>query len=126
MVNLFKQWFPWLSDFSQGEQQNQHYARVLTGILQVALAESETDAGFEQCYRQLVKATDGLSEERAWVWLNYCLRDYRTAGEFTPMPRTLAARFLQDIPRRYGVKSSPALETLVLNVSGKGLEPPAT
>ena len=120
-MNPFKQWFPWLFDFSQGEQQNQHYARVLTGLLQVALAESETDAGFEKCYRQLVKATDGLSEERAWVWLNGHLRDYRSAGEFTPMPRALAARFLRDIPRRYGVK-----EATVSEASVKSAEPPAT
>ncbi len=120
-VNPFKQWFPWLFDFSQGERENQHYARVLTGILQVALAESETDAGFEQCFRQLMKATDGLSEERAWAWLNYHLRDYRSAGEFDPMPRTLAARFLRDIPRRYGVKSAASSSAFV-----KGAEPPAT
>ncbi len=106
MLQLFKKWFPWLFDFSQGEQRDQQSARIITGILQVALLESETDAGFEQCFRQLVKATDGLSEERAWAWLNYRLRDYRRAAELTPMPRTLAARFLQDIPNRYGIKTN--------------------
>lgn len=119
-MNQLKKWFAWLFDFSQGEQQNQHYARVLTGILQVALAESETDAGFEQCYRRLVKATDGLSEERAWAWLNWHLRDCRSAGEFTPMPRTLAACFLRDIPRRYDVKAVASSEASV-----KSAEPPA-
>jgi hypothetical protein len=104
MQNLVKQWFPWLFDFSQGEQENQRYARILIGVLQVALAESETDAGFEQCFRHLAKAEDGLSEERAWAWLNSQLRDYRRAAEFNAMPRTLAARFLQDIPKRYGIK----------------------
>lgn len=103
---MLKAWLTWLFDFSQGERENQHYARILTGILQVALAESETDAGFEQCFRQLVKASDKLSEERTWSWLNHHLRDYRTAGEFNPMPRTLAFRFLRDIPKRYGIKAS--------------------
>jgi hypothetical protein len=122
-MNPFKNWFAWLFDFSQGEQQDQHYARVLTGILQVALAESQTDAGFEQCYRQLVKATSGLAEERAWAWLNWHLRDYRSAGEFTPMPRTLASRFLQDIPRRYGVKAvTPSQAPSAASV--KSVEPP--
>ena len=111
MPNLLKQWFPWLFDFSQGEQRDQRFARVLTGILQVALLESETDAGFEQCFRQLVKATDGLSEESAWAWLNFRLSDYRRAAEDTPMPRTLSARFLRDIPKRYGIPvNAPAIE----------------
>ena len=105
-MNLLKQWFPWLFDFSQGEEENQRNARILTGALQVALAESETDAGFEQCFRQLVKASTGLSEERTWAWLNHRLSDYRSAGEFAPMPRTLAARFLRDIPKRYGIQVS--------------------
>ena len=104
MPNLLKQWFPRLFDFSQGEQEDQRYARLLTGILQVALAESETDSGFEQCFRQLIKAESGLAEERTWAWLNSRLGNYRRAAEFTPMPRALAARFLQDIPRRYGTK----------------------
>jgi len=104
MLNILEQWLPWLFDFSHGEQENQRYARLLTGILQVALAESETDAGFEQCFRRLIKAKDGLSEERTWAWLNVHLRDYRRSAEFTPMPRTLATRFLEDIPKRYGIK----------------------
>ncbi len=103
-MNLLKQWFPWLFDFPQGEHENQRNARILTGVLQVALAESETDAGFEQCFRQLVKSSTGLSEERTWAWLNHRLSEYRFAGEFAPMPRTLAARFLRDIPKRYGIK----------------------
>ena len=114
-MNPFKHWFPWLFDFSQGEQENQHYARVMTGLLQVAIAESETDAGFEQCFRRFVKASDGLSEERTWAWLNFRLQDYRSAGELIPMPRALAGRFLRDIPRRYGVKTPTAAEATVTN-----------
>jgi hypothetical protein len=97
-------WWSRLFDFSAGREEDRRIARVLTGVLQVALAESETDAGFEQCFRQLIKASDGLEAERTWAWLNHRLSDYRRAGEFAPMPRALAARFLRDIPRRYGVK----------------------
>ncbi len=99
-------WWKWLFDFSAGQREDQRVARTLTGILEVALAESETDAGFEQCFRQLVKASSGLKEEHLWSWLNRRLSDYRRAGEFRAMPRTLAVRFLRDIPRRYGVKQT--------------------
>ena len=99
-------WWRWLFDFSAGREEDRRTARALTGVLQVALAESETDAGFEQCFRQLIKASSGLAEERTWAWLNSRLSDYRRAGEFRSMPRTLAARFLHDIPRRYGIKTA--------------------
>ena len=97
-------WWRWLFDFSAGAKEDQRFARALTGILQVALAESETDAGFEQCFRLLIKASSGLEEERTWVWLNGRSNAYRRAGEFRVMPRVLAARFLRDIPRLYGIK----------------------
>ncbi len=97
-------WWSWLFDFSAGREEDRRTARMLTGVLGVALAESETDAGFEQCFRQLIKASSGLEEERTWAWLNSRLSGYRRAGEFTPMPRVLAERFLRDIPSRYGVK----------------------
>lgn len=98
-------WWRWLFDFSAGREEDLRVARVLTGILQVALAESETDAGFERCFRQLVKASSGLEEKRTWAWLGRRLSDYRRASEFKAMPRVLAERFLSDIPRRYGIKS---------------------
>ena len=82
---------------------------------QVAIAESETDAGFEQCFRRLVKASNGLLEESTWTWLKYRLQDYRSAGELIPMPRALAGRFLRDIPRRYVVKTPAAAEATVTN-----------
>lgn len=99
-------WWSWLFDFSAGREEDRRFARALTGLLQVALAESETDAGFEQCFRQLVKASTGLEEERTWAWLSSRLSSYRRAGEFKPMPRVLAARFLRDIPRCYGIKKA--------------------
>ena len=98
-------WWNWLFDFSTGEREDRRFARVITGVLQVALAESETDDGFEQCFRQIVKASSGLEEERTWAWLQGRLSSYRRAGEFAAIPRTLAGRFLSDIPRRYGVKA---------------------
>ena len=97
-------WWNWLFDFSAGEKEDTRIAQRLLGLLQVALAESETDAGFEQCFRQLIKAADGLTEEHTWSWLTRRLSNYRRPGEFTAMPRTLAGRFLSDIPRLYGVK----------------------
>ena len=100
-------WWRWLFDFSAGEKENTRIAQSLTGLLEVALAESETDAGFEQCFRLLVKAADGLTEEHIWSWLTRRLSDYRRAGEFSAMPRTLASRFLRDIPRRYGLDKTP-------------------
>ena len=82
----------------------------------MAIAESETDAGFEQCFRRLVKASNGLLEESTWAGLNFRLQDYRSAGELIPMPRALAGRFLRDIPRRYGVKASAAAEVTLTNI----------
>ena len=96
----------WLFDFSAGREADERMARTLTGILEVALAESETDAGFEQCFRQLIQASSGLEEERTWAWLNCRSNAYRRAGEFRAMPRVLAARFLRDIPRLYGIKKA--------------------
>ena len=102
----------WLFDFSAGREADERVARTLTGILEVALAESEmdagfeTDAGFEQCFRQLIQASSGLEEERTWAWLNCRSNAYRRAGEFRAMPRVLAARFLRDIPRLYGIKKA--------------------
>ncbi len=105
-MGAVQSWWSWLFDFSAGREEDRRFARALTGILQVALAESETDAGFEQCFRQLIKACSGLEAERTWAWLNSRLSGYRRAGEFAPMPRTLAARLLHDIPRRYGIKTA--------------------
>lgn len=98
-------WWSRFFDFSAGREEDGRIARGLTGLLQAALAESETDAGFEQCFRQLIQASSGLQEEHTWAWLSSRLSRYRRAGEFAPMPRVLAARFLRDIPRLYGVKT---------------------
>ncbi len=76
-MDPMQSWWKWLFDFSAGEKENHRTARVLKRILQVALAESETDAGFEQCFRQLVKASDGSKEEHLWSWLNWRLTDCR-------------------------------------------------
>jgi len=100
-------WWRWLFDFSAGEKEDKRIAQGLTGLLEVALAESETDAGFEQCFRQLINAADGFTEEQTWSWLTRRLTNYRRPGEFRAMPRTLAARFLSDIPRLYGIKKTP-------------------
>ena len=70
----------------------------------MALDESETDAGFEPCFRQLVDAENGLAEEHTWLTRRLC--NYRRPGEFAAMPRTLETRFLLDIPRLSGVKQT--------------------
>ncbi len=102
-MNVFARLHHLLFDFSASERE----ARRITGLLEVALAESETDAGFEACFRRVVRATNGLDEEMAWVWLQRCLIEYRRVDEYGPIPRTLARRYLDDIPRRYGLKKKP-------------------
>ena len=105
-MDAVRSWWSWLFDFSAGREEDWRFAHILTGILQAALAESETDAGFEQCFRQLIKASSGLEEECTWAWLSSRLSDYRRPGEYASIPRLLAERFLSDIPRRYGVKQT--------------------
>ena len=43
-------WWSWLFDFSAGREEDRRFARILTGILQVALAESETDEGLSSAF----------------------------------------------------------------------------
>ena len=105
-MDAVQSWWKWLCDFSAGKEEDRRVAHALIGILQVALAESKTDAGFEQCFRLLVKASSGLKEEHLWSWLNHRLSGYRRAGEFAAMLRVLVQRFLRNIPRRYGMKET--------------------
>lgn len=92
-----------LGDFSEGRQEG----RRMQALLRDALAEMATDAEFEARLRRSA-ARDGSESERTWAWLGPFLMEYQRAGEFEPDTRTLAARFLEDIPRRYKLKEEPA------------------
>ncbi len=89
-----------LLDFSA----NQEEARQVRKLLEQALAGAETDADFERNYKRLTGAATGQEAEFGWAWLSRWLMDYRKAGEFGASPLVLARRYLDDLPRRYGLK----------------------
>ena len=67
-------------------------------MLTVALAETDTDAGFERLMRQMVQRETGLETEHTWRYVLMHLEQYRRQMEQHAMPRTLAQRFLADPP----------------------------
>ncbi len=71
---------------------------TLLRLLRVALAETDTDAGFERLMRQMVQRETGLGTEHAWRLVQRHLEQYRRPLEFRAMPRALAARFVSDPP----------------------------
>lgn len=72
--------------------------QTLLRLLPVALAETETDAGFEQIMRQMVERETGLATEHTWRFVLMHLEEYRRPFEGNAMPRTLAQRFVADPP----------------------------
>ena len=89
-----------LLDFSA----NQEEGRQMQARLAEALAVSATDTEFEQKFRDALDLVTGSENEKAWVWLERSLAEYRQGNQFEPSSRVLAARFLADIPRRYRLK----------------------
>ena len=88
---------------SAAEREDHWYGLRMAAIMQVAVANSNTEPEFEKCFLQIVGAFTHLKRERARSWLHNFLLPYLSAGEFTPRPRTLALRFLKYAPRRYRV-----------------------
>lgn len=92
-----------LNDFSEGREEG----RRMQALLRDALSGTETDGEFEARFRQS-DVRDGGESEWTWAWLGRFLMEYRRADEFGPSSRTLATRFLEDIPRRYRLQEEPA------------------
>lgn len=92
-------------DFSAGQRNDHWWGLRMSAMLQVALANSETDQEFEDCYLRVVGAFARLERESARSILHNRLHRYLAASELTPRPRTLAQRFLRDVPRRYGINA---------------------
>jgi hypothetical protein len=71
---------------------------LLVRLLPVALAETETQGGFEDMMRLLLQRSTGLRTEHVWRFVQMHLEQYRRPFEFQAMPRTLAQRFMADPP----------------------------
>jgi hypothetical protein len=77
---------------------SQRQLGIISRLLRVALAETDTDAGFERLIRQMVQRETGLGTEHAWRFVLMHMEQYRRPAETRAMPRTLAQRFLKDPP----------------------------
>ncbi len=76
----------------------------LARILDLALAQSETDAQFEHVARRLLAEDPAFETETQWVSLLQLMNNYRRDNDPVPATRALARRFLSDFPRLYGTR----------------------
>ncbi len=73
-------------------------------LLGLALAESETDAGFERQMRRLLAEDSVFETETQWASLLGLMNNYRRSDDPLPGTRVMAERLLADFPRLYGTK----------------------
>lgn len=71
---------------------------LLLRLLPVAMAETDTQRGFEGMMRLMLQRDTGLRTEHVWRFVLMHLEQYRRPFETEAMPRTLAQRFIADPP----------------------------
>ncbi len=104
-----------LFDFSAGREEG----RRMQALLRDALAASTTDDEFRRAFKRGLAASTGRETELGWMMFQQSLFEYRSAGELDVPDRTVAERFLKDIPRRYHLRDTDGQED-----TGRGEEPP--
>lgn len=72
--------------------------------LDLALAQSQTDAEFERILRRLLAEDPAFETETQWASLLGLMNNYRRAADPLPGTRLMAQRLLDDFPRLYGAK----------------------
>ena len=70
----------------------------LSRLLRLALADTQTDGGFERLLCQMVQQETALGTQEAWLFVRVHLEQYRRGVELSATPRSLAQRFLADPP----------------------------
>ncbi len=73
-------------------------------LLELALAESQTDAEFEQRMHHLLAEDTAFETETQWASLFGLMNNYRRSTDPLPATRLMAERLLADFPRLYGTK----------------------
>lgn len=80
-------------------------ARAKMGrLLELALAQSQTDAEFERQIRRLLAEDPVFETDTQWASLLGLMNNYRRSSDPLPATRLMAERLLADFPRLYGTK----------------------
>lgn len=73
-------------------------------LLELALAQSQTDGEFERQMRRLLAEDTAFETETQWASLLGLMNNYRRSSDPLPGTRLMAQRLLDDFPRLYGAK----------------------
>lgn len=73
-------------------------------LLDLALAQSQTDAEFERQMRRLLAEDHVFETDTQWGSLLVLMNNYRHSRDPLPATRLMAQRLLEDFPRLYGTK----------------------
>lgn len=73
-------------------------------LLDLALAQSKTDAEFERSLRRLLAEDPAFETATQWASLLGLMNNYRRPSDPLPGTRVMAQRLLDDFPRLYGTK----------------------